>query len=121
MGNIAIRSIWKSSRLVVHTYDSTGILECLSLGIPCVALFQDGLTHLNQTAIDDYSELVKAKIIFLDHMELANHIYEIWSDIENWWDSEAVQEAINRFCGKYSRISQNPSSDLSQILENLTE
>ena len=118
-GRKSIYSIWKSSRLVIHTYDSTGILECFSLGIPSLALFSNGLNHLRSEVKNDYSALVDAKIVFFEMKDLTNHVLEIWRDVDVWWKSEAVQSAINDFCLKYSRESRDPSGELASILKSL--
>ena len=37
--------LYNNARLIVHCYDSTGILETLSTNIPTLAYFQNGSDH----------------------------------------------------------------------------
>jgi putative transferase (TIGR04331 family) len=116
MGNSRLSSLISESRLVVHSYDSTGILETLSQNIPTIAFWQNNLDHLRENVIDDYQALVDAGIIHLSPDSAAKHINQIWEDISTWWQNPRVQEARAQFCDKYANLSAKPANDLKNIL-----
>jgi putative transferase (TIGR04331 family) len=111
--------IWKltsNSRLVVHSYDSTGILETLSLNIPTLCFWHGGLSHLRESAKPYYQKLGQAGIL-QDSPELAaKKVAEVWDDVPAWWNSEAVQDARKAFCERYARTVTHPVRELKNLL-----
>lgn len=115
-----IYSLFEDSKLVVHSYDSTGILETLSMNIPTLAFWRNGLNHLNDVAKNDYQILVNVGIIHFDPISAAKHLNLIWDDVDSWWESVEVQSARGEFCSKYAVNSRTPVRSLSQALRQVT-
>lgn len=115
-GEVSIRQLVSQSRLIVHGYDSTGILETLSQNIPTLAFWQNDFDHLRESAKPYYQLLVDAGIVHLSPESVAAKINEVWSDVEGWWAQSAVQEARKQFCNRYARVSQYPVRDLKKLL-----
>lgn len=116
-GEIAISNLIAQSRLVVHSYDSTGILETLSQNIPTLAFWQDGFDHLRDSAKPYYQLLVDAGIIHLTPDSAAQKVNEVWDDVDGWWGQSAVQKARSQFCDRYARVSQSHVHDLKKLLQ----
>jgi putative transferase (TIGR04331 family) len=115
-GTIPISALISKSRLVVHSYDSTGILETLSLNIPTVCFWNGGLAHLRDCAIPFY-ELLAAAGIFHDTAQgAADKVAEVWNDVGAWWKSEVVQKSREQFCEQYARTEPRPVRTLSRLL-----
>lgn len=117
-GSDAIRDLIAQSRLVVHSYDSTGILETLSQNIPTLAFWQNGLDHLRDCAKPYYQLLVDAGIVHLTSESVAQKVNEVWDDVNGWWALSQVQDARKQFCERYAKVSQNPVRELKKILSN---
>jgi putative transferase (TIGR04331 family) len=115
MGNEPIRKLIAKSRLVVHSYDSTGILETLSENIPTLAFWQNDFEHLRETAKPYYQLLVDAGIVHLSAESLAQKVNEVWDDVNSWWEQSSVQYARKQFCDRYARQSQKPVGALKEI------
>lgn len=115
-GGIPIRELWKQSRLIVHSYDSTGLLETLEANIPTLAFWANGLNHLVADAIPYYELLITAGIVHLTPDSAASKINEIWEDVDSWWRNPEVQSAREIFCGEYARTSRKPIRDLRKLL-----
>ncbi len=115
-GQIPINKLIAKCRLVVHSYDSTGILETLSSNIPTIAFWQDGFDHLRESSKPYYQLLVDAEIIHLSVDSAAHKVNMIWDDVQGWWNESKVQNARREFCDRYSCIDENPRSKLSQLL-----
>ncbi len=112
----SIENLISKSRIVVHSYDSTGILETLSRNIPTLAFWQNNLDHLRDNVIEDYQMLIDAGIIHLTPKSAASKVNEIWDCVDEWWQSKDVQEARSKFCMKYAQSSQRPVRNLKRIL-----
>jgi putative transferase (TIGR04331 family) len=120
LGIINIRKLIERNRLVVYSFDSTGILETLSLNIPTMCFWQGGLDHLLPSAKPYYELLVDAGILFFSAEATVKSITLHWDDISGWWESKKVQDARQKFCKQYSRTVAHPFRELKNILiENL--
>ena len=116
IGGDAIKDLIAESRIVIHSYDSTGILETLSLNIPTLAFWQNGFAHLRDTAKPYYQLLVDAGIVHLTPESVANKVNEVWDDVDGWWRQSKVQDARKHFCDRYARVSQCPVRQLKNTL-----
>ena len=114
----AISKIIENSRLVVHSYDSTGILETLSKNIPTLAFWQNGFEHLRETAKPYYQLLVDAGIVHFSPESVAAKVNEVWDDVDGWWGQSSVQYARKQFCERYARVSKKPVHELMLIFSS---
>ena len=115
-GDMSIGKLIPMSRLVVYSYDSTGMLKTLAGNIPTMAFWQNRFDHLLDSAIPYYNLLVDVGIIHLTPESAALKINEVWGDVESWWKSVEVQSARELFCSRYARTSDKPIRDLKKIL-----
>ena len=119
-GSERIQNLIEKSKLVIFSYDSTGMLENLSLNIPTMAFWQFELKHLNAEAQEFYSMLEKVGIVHFTPESIASKVNKVWPDLENWWNSTDVQKARTLFCNRYANISEQPIRDLRRIIrENI--
>ncbi len=115
-GNSHIGKLISKSRLIIHSYDSTGILETLSQNIPTLAFWQKDFEHLRDSAKPFYKLLLDSGILHLTAESAAAKINEIWDDVEGWWSQTTVQEARRIFSNRYARASESP---IQELLKNL--
>ncbi len=115
-GGCNLAELIATSRLVVYSYDSTGILETMAKNIPTLAFWQNGLDHLRESAKPYYQCLVDAGIVHLSPQSALAHIDAIWADVSGWWASPAVQAARLKFCKRYALVSTSPAKELKQLL-----
>ena len=109
-------SLLSKSRLVVHSYDSTGFLEALALNMPTMAFWQNGLDHLVPEAKPHYQELVDVGILHFSSKSISEKINNEWADIELWWNRLDIQKARNKFCDQYARQIEKPIHELANLL-----
>jgi putative transferase (TIGR04331 family) len=115
-GNSNVGDLIENSRIVVHGYDSTGILETLSANIPTVAFWHKESSLKTRSADGFYEILEDAGIIHFSGESASELINRIWSDIDEWWLSEKVQHARQIFCQNYARRHRHPVKELVRIL-----
>jgi len=118
-GTTALASLIRRSRLVVHSYDSTGILETLALNIPTLCFWTGGTSHLRHSAVPFYNLLADAGILHDTPQSAARLIARIWPDVKDWWTSAAVQDARRRFCQQYARTIDTPITTLARLLREI--
>ena len=86
-----------NSRLTFFNYDSTGILENLALNYPTICMWNNLEDNINDQFLFKYQTLIKAKILFLNKIDLVKHLNSMWSNIDEWWLSKDTQKYINLF------------------------
>ena len=109
-------TLLKEAKLVVFSYDSTGILESLAKNYPTIAFWQNGLENLSDDAIPFYQLLFDVGIFHFSAESAAAKVNEVWENLDDWWDSKEVQDAKDKFCDKYSRTTNTPVRDIKRIL-----
>jgi putative transferase (TIGR04331 family) len=120
-GDAPIQTLIAKSRLVVHSYDSTGILEGLASNIPTLCFWNGGLDHLLPNA-KPYYELLRGAGILADSPEQAGQLVaQYWGNIDGWWKSEQVQNARRLFCEQYARIEKHPVRTMKGLLMQQTD
>jgi putative transferase (TIGR04331 family) len=117
-GFTQINALINESRLVVHSYDSTGMLLSLSQNIPTLAYWINGFDHLSSEVVEDYNLLLEAGIIHLSGESAAQKVNEIWESIDEWWQQKDLQHARKVFCQKYARVSSQKVRGLRKALKS---
>ncbi|HBS51494.1 MAG TPA: hypothetical protein DEA62_00645 [Coxiellaceae bacterium] len=115
-GKANINELKNNSKIVVHSYDSTGIPESLGLNMPMVFLWAGKLSNIFPKAKPYYEKLRDAGI-FADTPEQAAELVSLyWNDVDKWWNSKKVQDARKMFCDNYGRVVAKPLRLLKQHL-----
>lgn len=91
-----------NAKLVIFNYDSTGMLEMLSLGKPCIGLWPNLYQHLNKFSVSDYKKLKSVNILFDNSENLLKHIVTHWNNLDKWWLDKSTQKVKNEFVKNYS-------------------
>jgi putative transferase (TIGR04331 family) len=118
LGRAPINRLVDASRIVVHSYDSTGILETLALDIPTLCFWQGGLSHLRPDAKPYYEQLRTAGIVHDTPQSTAAAVAARWDAVDDWWHSAEVQLARRNFCERYARTDPTPVRTLKRILRD---
>ena len=106
----------KLSSLVISTTNGATFLETMSMNIPTIFFWDSKYWELRSSSVKDYEELIKVGIFHTNPCSAAEFIHKINSDIEDWWYSEKVQAAREKFCKKYSKKEINISNKIMRII-----
>lgn len=115
-GDSNIYKLMDDSKLIIHSYDGTTLLETLSHNIPTVCFWFSGLSRIRESAIPYYQMLKDAEILFESPIDAARKVNQIWGNVEVWWKSDPVQKARKCFCDQYARTVDHPVKRLKEIL-----
>ena len=115
-GESKITKLLLKTKLCVFTYNATGYLETFASRIPTI-IFWNTKENILREETNYYFEILKKNNIFFDDpIKASKHINFIWKNIDEWWNSSNIQDAINTFCLKYSKISKNKVNEIKEIL-----
>lgn len=108
-----------ASKICVTNINSTIYLQSLNLNHPTVVFFNKNIDLVNEEFLLSLKNLEKVGIVFFKPEEAANHVNLIWNSADSWWNSKKVQNAVNYFCNKHSKRSNNKVNDLYNFFKKL--
>jgi putative transferase (TIGR04331 family) len=121
-GKIRYEDLIKNAKLCVFFFDSTGFLENYCYNIPSL-IFEnkDYLNRINDDFQSKYEMLLSNNIFFGNEVLLANHINNIWPNIDEWWNQKITKEILDKFnnnlniCGKKNNLKLLKSKLLNHV------
>lgn len=93
-------------KLQVIDHYGTTMHTGLAWNIPTVCYWSEGFPDFSATAKADFEELRKHGILFYNATEAADHINNIWPNVQEWWQNPELQRARKKWCYKYARSSR---------------
>ena len=102
-----INKLYEQSRLVISTYNGTVFLETISKNIPTVIFWEPCFWELRESAKIFIEELEKVGVFHKTPVSAARHIENIWDDVEGWWLSNSVRDAVDSFRNNYASSPKN--------------
>ncbi len=108
-----MEELMSTCRIFVSTYNATTYLESISVNIPTVIYWNPKHWEIRDNAIPFFEELKAVKIFHETPESAAQHINDIWNNVDAWWNSENVRQSVNRFRNYYCY----PASDLIERIE----
>ena len=119
-GKKKMGEILKHSRIYVSTYNATTFLESISMDIPTVIYWNPKHWELRSEAAQ-YFEKLKGVGIFHDSpRSAANHINQVWEDVDSWWKSREVRETLVEFKNNYCLEPTDLLSRLERLFKSLS-
>lgn len=103
-----IYKLFQKNRLVVFSYDSTGVLEALNLNYPVMAFWNDNLDYKLDNVISSYRKLEEVGVLHFSVNSITEKINLVWEDLEEWWYSKEVQVARIQFINQFSKTTTHP-------------
>lgn len=119
-GHKKIYGLMKKSRIVVLTYNQTGILETLSMRIPSILFCSLETAPLRESAIPFYAELKRVGILHDNPESAADHVNKVWDDVNAWWMNDDVQSVVTNFTNHYCHRPRNIVHRVKTILQSLS-
>ena len=115
-GGLSLSEKQSQNRLSIVTYNETTIPTNLLVGYPTVALWDPKYVRLVSSAKNIYGSLLTAKILHHSPESAAQHLVDVWDDIDAWWTSEEVLQARETFCENFARRSKFPALTVAKAL-----
>tara|TARA_B110000046_G_scaffold41162_1_gene45598 strand:- start:7337 stop:9091 length:1755 start_codon:yes stop_codon:yes gene_type:complete len=112
-------SILNKSRIIICTYPQTTFSEAMASGKPTILLYKNDYFELIQETNDIVNQLKAAKIIFTNPLEAAEHINNIWSNVEEWWCNTEVLEARKAFYDIALRVDRKWTNEWVTLFKTL--
>jgi len=115
-GKENIKKLIKKNRLIIHSYNSTGILELLAYDIPTIFFWDINCWPIRNEALPYYEKLIDVGVFHLSPESAAYKVKEVWDDLDCWWSSSELQSARKMFCEQFANIPNNPVAVMTDAL-----
>jgi putative transferase (TIGR04331 family) len=113
----SIKSQISECKLFISTYNASTYLETLFYNVPTILYFNLNHWEISDEAIHDFELLNSVGIFHTCPIEASKFLNEIYDNIEKWWNSENVQEAVNKFFNKYSKNEKNAVYKITSFIK----
>ena len=94
-------------RICVFGHIATTYIQSMVANRPTVIFLDRKIYCHRDEAIYYFNELERVGILFYSSIDAANHINNIYANVEEWWLSEDVQDVKNKFLLKYGSSSSD--------------
>jgi len=115
-GSVSLNETLSSSRMSVVTYNQTTVPNNLMAGYPTIIFWDAKYEQLNLRANIFYEQLFFTKILHHSPESAAQHIVDVWEDVDLWWTSDEVRLAREAFCENFARYSKFPALEVAKAL-----
>ena len=92
----------RRTKLHLSNHYGTPFLETLAMNLPTIVLHKPINRGVRDEAVPYFELLKEAKILFDDPIDAAEHINNIYDNIDIWWLNDKTQKAVKSFCSKYA-------------------
>jgi putative transferase (TIGR04331 family) len=96
-----------NSRVFIGTYNATTFLETFSANIPTIIFWNPKYSEIRKDAEPYFKLLYDVGIMHYSPESAANHLTNIWGNIDDWWNLEETQSARLSFINQYAKTSSN--------------
>ena len=115
-GRVGLNETLCRNRISVVTYNETTVPNNILAGYPTIIFWDPKHERLNLRANNIYDKLLSAKILHHSPESAAQHLVEVWDDVDAWWTSENVLQARETFCENFARRSKFPALVVAKAL-----
>lgn len=117
-GKKSISHELKKCKLFVSTYNATTYLESINLNLPTVIFWDLNYWEICESSIPYFENLKKVGIFHDNPKSAAKHINHIWENVDEWWNSTEVIEAIENFKNNYNIKSNYLVQSIAKIIKD---
>ena len=105
-----------SAKIIVCTYPETTFSEAMATGRPVILIYLAEINERHPVTFPLIDIMRKAKIIFHDSKQAADHINKIWDNPFSWWNSAEVVDAREAFKSQAGRINKTWLAEWKDLL-----
>ena len=107
-----------NSSIIISGWNTTTYLETLAADIPTVIFWDSKYFELRDEAKEYFEQLEKVKIFHNNPFSAANHVQNIWENIDEWWNQSEVVKARDNFKRKYVFSDNRPLDKLAEVFKS---
>jgi len=107
-----------NARIVIIDHLSTGAAEILLTKVPCLIIQNEQHISRSEEINGIFAELKRCGVMHNSAQSAVTHLANIYDDVQQWWNSEAVKAAVNKLI---SKTLAPPSKTIDYLLSCLPQ
>jgi putative transferase (TIGR04331 family) len=108
-----------NTELMISGWNTTAYLESMLSNVPTIIFWEPEYFEIRSEAKETFKKLKKVGIFHDNSISAANHVKNIWGDIDSWWNHPDVIFARNEFTYKYA-YSNNLLERLCGVFKDIS-
>ena len=109
----------KNARLIIHSDNSTSLLESLSNNFPTLIYWDPSLFELTQEGESYFEIFHSLGIMHYSPESLSKKLNEVYDDVLGWWDQNDIRTACADFSNYFALRNSNYVKDWQNLFINL--
>ena len=111
----------KDAKLCIFFYDSSGFFENYCYDVPSLIFENKNYLNCINDEFQEKYKLMLNKFFFNNEILLADHVNNIWPDVDKWWSHDASRKVLNKFNDNLNVCSKKNSLKTlkSKLLDNI--
>lgn len=106
-------------RIMIHTFPSTGHLECMSSNIPMLLFYFNDMNLMEKQTRKYFQKLKEEQILFTDPQKLYKKLLNVNKDPEKWWYSKRIQRIVKSYTNNFAMHNSNIADDIYKHLKKV--
>jgi len=94
-------------KIHVCNYLGTSWLESIACGIPTIVFFDKSKQCFRKNVTEIINELIKVGIIHTAPESAAEHLNNVYDDLDKWWESDDLKEVKTKFINRFANFSND--------------
>ena len=97
-----LTDLMRKARITVVDHPATSFIEALVINVPTVLYWDHDICLMRLEAEPYFQALRDAGVLYKDPVSAAEKVNGIFDNPEEWWHSDAVQNARKEFCDRFA-------------------
>ena len=94
-------------KIHVSNYLGTSWLESIACGIPTIVFFDKSKHRFRENVTEVINKLIKVGIMHTTPESAAEHLNNVYDDLDNWWESKDLKEVKTKFIKRFANFSND--------------
>lgn len=120
-GFTPIDKLRNRSALWISTYDGTGYLESMALGIPTIMWWDPTVWQSSPRAKESLDELRNVGVLHDSWVSAAACVNEIAEDVDVWWQDVGRQRVVSSFLTSFARVDPSGGRMIRDLIRGRRE
>lgn len=92
-------------KLLVVDHPTTTFCVAMTANMPTVLLLHEDVWTFSRQATPIFDRLRNVGIVVTSGTEAAQRVADVWDDVDDWWQNDALQAARAGFCNQYAQTN----------------
>lgn len=109
----------KTSKVCICTYNGTTYLQCLAMNVPTILFWDSAHWEMSDLGAEHLEDLKSVGIFHTSPAAAAEYLEKIWPNVDEWWCSQKVQDALKKFNKQFADTSRDYNGLIKKLCQRI--